>query len=258
MATDYAEKEREFIGGLEADTGRPLDAWMQAISQSGATGRNDIIDWLRQMGFTFANASWLERIHHNGGRLVYADDVPMPLSPAPPKPSQHKVASQRLSPAAKLTPAIENAAARDSTPLMEPSMLKDLPASEGQAATSAAFDAEVLDLLAAAKGLRPLAVLALQQISASLPQTTFKADGPLMMLSAPKPFLALLPGAKTLRFYGDFGGTAHERLARAEALMKVASKAAPPFPAVLVLSDARLADETFSSLILAAHARAHS
>lgn len=70
MATDYAGKEKEFIASLGPDTGRDLDGWMQAISGADLAHRNDIIDWLRQNGFTFANASWLERIHHNGGRLI--------------------------------------------------------------------------------------------------------------------------------------------------------------------------------------------
>ena len=45
---------------------------MAAIAESGRTERNDIIDWLRHQGFQFSWASWLERIHHNGGRLIYA------------------------------------------------------------------------------------------------------------------------------------------------------------------------------------------
>lgn len=236
MATDYAEKEREFIGSLEADTGRALSGWMQAITDAGFKERNDIIDWLRQMGFTFSNASWLERIHHNGGRLVYADSVP-PLSPAPPK-----VASQRLRDAPKpVTPAPIDVAA--------PRPLPVHPA-------AAPFDADVLEVLSAAKGLRPLAMLALQNISGAIAGTTLTADGPLLMMTAPRPYLALLPGAKTLRIYGDFGTPAPERIARAETAMKVASKAPPPFGQVLVLTDARLVDATFTSLIQAAHTRA--
>ena len=57
------------------DTGRDLAGWMAAISESGLSERNAIIDWLRHQGFQFAKASWLERIHHNGGRLIYADAV---------------------------------------------------------------------------------------------------------------------------------------------------------------------------------------
>ena len=73
MAVDYGAKEKEFIAGLEEDTGRDLAGWMEAIDEAGLGHRNDIIDWLRQQGFLFSKASWLERIHHNGGRPIYGD-----------------------------------------------------------------------------------------------------------------------------------------------------------------------------------------
>ena len=50
MSTDYAEKERDFIASLNEDTGRDLDGWMAAISESGFSERNAIIDWLRHPG----------------------------------------------------------------------------------------------------------------------------------------------------------------------------------------------------------------
>ena len=73
MTTDYGEKERAFVDALKENTGRDLAEWLAAISAKGLPHRNDIIDWLRQQGFMFSKASWLERIHHNGGRLIYAD-----------------------------------------------------------------------------------------------------------------------------------------------------------------------------------------
>jgi hypothetical protein len=76
MSTKLVDKEREFVDGLMADTGQDLGQWMAAIRASGRTERNDIIDWLRLRGFTFSSASWLERIHHNGGRLIYGDAGP--------------------------------------------------------------------------------------------------------------------------------------------------------------------------------------
>ncbi len=85
MTAAYAEKEREFIAALAEDTGLDLAGWMTAISKSGHAERNDIIDWLRHQGFQFAWASWLERIHHNGGRLIYADITPgQPRTPTRP------------------------------------------------------------------------------------------------------------------------------------------------------------------------------
>ncbi len=275
MATDYAEKERVFIASLEADTGQPLAAWMDAIAGCGHTNRNDIIDWLRQSGFTFSNASWLERIHHNGGRLVYAEDVPQPMSPAPPRLAARAEAkgaaaknpaakpSPPLAPRPETEPPAETAAAappvRKPQPVLTVVPQAPPPNSEAVAAAPPAavqLDAAASEVLAAAKGLRPLATLALQAISTSIPATQLSADGPLLILSAPHPFLALLPGAKALRFYGSFGPGKPERTARAEAIMKIASKAPPPYPSVLVLDDARLVDETFVALIRAALAEA--
>lgn len=73
MSTDWREKEREFLTSLKADTGRDLAEWMRVIAAQNLPHRNDIIDWLRQQGFPFARASWLERIHHNQGRPIYLD-----------------------------------------------------------------------------------------------------------------------------------------------------------------------------------------
>lgn len=71
MSTDWREKEREFLTSLQADTGRDLAQWMRVIAAQNLPHRNDIIDWLRQQGFLFAKASWLERIHNNGGHPIY-------------------------------------------------------------------------------------------------------------------------------------------------------------------------------------------
>src|SRR5262245_60747304 len=81
MSRKHAELEREFIEDLEPRTGRSLGEWMAAIDAAGLADKNAIIDWLRPQGFTFANASWLERIHNNGGRPIYPD-VGAPAVPA--------------------------------------------------------------------------------------------------------------------------------------------------------------------------------
>src|SRR6476659_8716110 len=79
MSTDYAAKEREFLDSLKADTGRDLSEWMAAIRAQALPHRNDIIDWLRQQGFMFSRASWLERIHNNAGRPIYPRQPPRPF-----------------------------------------------------------------------------------------------------------------------------------------------------------------------------------
>ena len=244
MGTDYAGKERAFIAGLEAGTGRGLTSWLAAIAQTGLTDRNDIIDWLRQNRFTFDNASWIERIHHNGGRLVYAEDGERPAAGPPPLPSQ-RTAETAVEPLV--------VAARTAAPATPPVAPPAPPA----ASVSMALKADIAEALSAAKGLRPLAELVLRDIRAVFPVTALDVQGPLITLSAPRAYLALLPGPKALRLYGDFGLSDAGRTARAEAMMKIASKAPPPFASVIVLSDARLVDPTFRGLVQAAHTRAH-
>lgn len=97
MSTDYEDKEREFLSYLKADTGRDLAEWMVAITEAGLAHRNDVIDWLRRQGFIFARASWLQRIHHGGGRPIY-------LSEVPPNLERHQRAPGAERPSAK-TPA---------------------------------------------------------------------------------------------------------------------------------------------------------
>ncbi len=83
MSTDWREKEREFLTSLKADTGRDLGEWVRVIAAQNLPHRNDIIDWLRQQGFPFARASWLERIHHNQGRPIYLDPADLMADAAP-------------------------------------------------------------------------------------------------------------------------------------------------------------------------------
>src|SRR5215467_11641968 len=71
MARDEEEEERELLADLEVRTGRDLAAWMTAITAQGFADKNETIDWLRAQGIPFARASWLERIHSNGGRPIY-------------------------------------------------------------------------------------------------------------------------------------------------------------------------------------------
>ena len=223
MATDYAEKERAFIASLEAETGKGLDAWMLAITEASLANRNDIIDWLRLQRFQFAKASWLERIHHNGGRLIYAD------YPA----AKRRIADQ------------ENDALPPSVPA-ETAAVGARPPSQ--------VTGDVATLLLAAKGLRPLADFILQEIGRSIPNVAYGARAPLIIALAPKPFAALLPGAKQLKVYADFERVNNAEIKLADGVLK----ATPPFPAMIVVNDARRVDRAFLELIAAAHARAHA
>ncbi len=172
MAVDYAEKEREFLESLAADTGRDLSGWMAAISATSLTDRNAIIDWLRQQGFLFARASWLERIHHNGGRPIYLDpaafdtahpprDKPQPVpSPLPVKPAAAEVKA----------PEVLSAGG---TPLAAVPVDTIAPVRQPPSATS--DDASLDALLAEAKAYRPLAQFLLREIGKVAPQLVFEA-----------------------------------------------------------------------------------
>ena len=229
MGTDYAEKERVFVASLEADTGRSLDAWIQAITAAGLAERNGIIDWLRQAGFTFSNASWLERIHHNGGRLVYAPEAGAAHDTPPPIP-------QRVPQPAQVPPPIAAILPVTTGPLRELETL---------------HDASIGDVLAAAKGLRPLAELVLREASAAVPGLRFQADLPFVALAAPKPFACLLAGPKRLLLFANFTGGGGLDVKPATTI----SRAAPPYPQMLVLDDARRIDQSFREAIAAASAR---
>src|SRR5215831_5766550 len=71
MARDEEAEEREFLADLQTRTGRDLAQWMAAIAGQNFSDKNEVIDWLRAQGIPFARASWLERIHSNGGRPIY-------------------------------------------------------------------------------------------------------------------------------------------------------------------------------------------
>lgn len=185
MSVDFSHKERAFIAGLLADTGRDLDGWMSAIAASGHTHRNDIIDWLRQNGFTFARASWLERIHHNGGRLIYAVSEPSSTSASkapfvPPK--------RAIRPTA-------------------PAVAASNPVSAGAPSHLNPADSDIDALLAAAKAYRPLAQLLLRDILATVPGADAKGCAGHIVLSHSKPFAALIPGPKDVKLQLAFGAT---------------------------------------------------
>jgi hypothetical protein len=225
MSTDYAEMERDFVASLKEDTGRDLADWMIAIRDCGHSDRNEIIDWLRHQGFQFSWASWLERIHHNGGRLIYADGP----GNAPP--------STRLRPPDAAKPGLRPFKIIEKLPQVPPSPPVTEPASTPRA--------DIGRLLADAKGLRPLADLVLREIGRAVPGTIVNAQGSFIVIGAPQPFAALLPSAKALRLYANFGEAGIHRTKPADAVNKSAST----FPDVLLLDDARSIDEDFLRLI---------
>jgi hypothetical protein len=165
MSTDFSEKERAFVAGLAADTGRDLAAWLSAIGASGLTHRNDIIDWLRQQGFPFSKASWIERIHHNGGRLIYGDASAKPAAVSGPR---------------KPRPAA-------------------VPQTQSQTAHKLASDGELEILMASAKAYRPLAQVLLRDCLAAVPAADVSVQSGVIVLSHARPFAAIQPSARDVR-----------------------------------------------------------
>jgi uncharacterized protein DUF5655 len=246
MSTDYAGKEREFLATLAADTGRDLGAWMAEISAKGLADKNDIIDWLRREGFPFWKASWLERIHHNGGRPIYGDrpgaDAAYPSS----SPAAALEPDGRLeatpSPALAIPLPCAAAAPDDAAAPMPPWP----PAPPPQARS-------LDELLARAKAFRPLAMFLMSAIERIVPQSQFAARGSHIAVGAPAEFAAIGISARDLRL-GLALGTAPrcpgvERLRAATA----AARLPPGMTHFAVLTDARQVNAELLAFVAAAH-----
>jgi hypothetical protein len=238
MATDFGEKEREFIDGLKENTGRDLGEWMQAISEAGLGHRNDIIDWLRHKGLMFSKASWLERIHHNGGKPIYAG-VPKDAAPRRPPLRRREAPTVPLAPSQSPEPPPRApAAAAPPAPPESPSAGGDVDA-----------------LLAKAKAYRPLAQHVLAKIKSVSPGAAISTRVSAVAIGGPSPFAILGITAKELRLHLALGehpfdevvkkGQAGGGLGKGEALSHM-----------LVLTDARQIDARFIDLITLAAARA--
>lgn len=168
MAVDYAEKEREFLESLAEDTGRDLAGWMAAITATSLQDRNAIIDWLRQQGFLFAKASWLERIFHNGGRPIYFD----PAAPVATVRQTNEPAPPPALPAAPVASPAE-LPARATPPVVFKPISAGMPIAQAVVPPSANLLLDVL--LAEAKAYRPLAHYILREIEKNAPDAIFEA-----------------------------------------------------------------------------------
>jgi hypothetical protein len=210
MAGDEREEERRFLADLEARTGRDLAAWMTAIAAQGFVDKNQTIDWLRAQGIPFARASWLERIHANGGKPIYMD--------APPRPAEAKPADM---------------------PAPAPKPLR------------AAEQARLEQLIAAAKGYRPLYHLLESELRKALPGVSLAPKGSCISIAAPREFAALTLHASELRLGLDLGERPHDADLQPARL----KGAGPGITHMVVLTDARQVNADLIRLIKAAHAR---
>lgn len=243
MSRDHGEVERAFIAGLADDTGRDLAAWMALIDTRSFAHRNDMIDWLRQQGLTFAKASRLERIHHNGGKPLYGDR-PAPRPAAEPSP----VAPP---PAPAPAPPIAVVAAPPPTPSVAAS--PPLPATAAPVPPPATDDGDLATFLAKAKGYRPLAELLIRNIRATIPATTLRLCDTHADLAAPAPYGAVAVTAKDVRLSLDLGDHPFEGDIKRLRLPGTA----PAMTHTIILNDARRIDAALQALIVKAAARAN-
>lgn len=179
MAKDELEEELEFLADLEARTGRDLAQWMTVIAAQGFSDKNQTIDWLRGQGIPFARASWLERIHNNGGKPIYADKHPARSVPRAPSATREQA------------PAPDKAAAEPAEPSLG--------------------DAAALEkLIAAAKGYRPLYHMLESELRAALPGLVVAPKGGTISFGAPREFAVLVPTSSELRLGLDLGDRAFD------------------------------------------------
>jgi hypothetical protein len=232
MAKDEREEEREFLEGLKARTGRDLAEWMVAITARGFRDKNEIIDWLRTEGLPFARASWLERIHRNGGLPIHAS--------APTDGAPNVVAGPR----GDERPAEAKSRAQP-RPVRES---KKVPKAVEPPADAAA---ELEKLVAAAKGYRPLYHMLEGQIRQAIPGVTFAPQGRYVSLGAPNEFAVVTLHPTEVRIGLDLGDRPFDSQAQK-------AKLKGPGPAIthmVVLTDARQVNGQLMALLRSANSR---
>jgi hypothetical protein len=215
---DEREEEREFLSDLKARSGRDLADWMAAIAAQGFADKNDTIDWLRAQGFPFARASWLERIHSNGGKPIYLHQPARPSSELPERPRVEKAA-----------------------PPPVPTPRSPTPAEEAQREK----------LLAGGKGYRPLYLLLEAQIATALPGVAVTPTAAGMSFGRPHEFAVVALLATELRLGLDLG----ERAFDAQLQKPRIKGAGPAISHMAVITDARQVNADLLSVITTACAR---
>lgn len=247
MSTDYAAKEREFLDSLKADTGRDLAGWMRAIDDSGMPTRNDIIDWLRLQGFLFARASWLERIHNNGGRPLYGEKpgksqvLPSGRRQRAPQPAKPQPGSAEPTVADTPEPTFSPPPPSRPAPLAGPPPV---------APPAAAEPGSLEELLARAKAYRPLAQYLVREIERAAPGTSLAAADGLILACRPLAFAAVQTSARDIRLALDLGDYPVPAFLTATKIAGIE----PRFRHMLVLTDARQLNADLAQLLLAADA----
>ncbi len=246
MTTDFAEKERQFLDSLKAASGRDLAEWMAAIEAEGLPHRNDIIDWLRQQGgFPFARASWLERVHANGGRPLYEGSSEADARAAPKRTRRTARVPSASPPERAGSATVIPFKTRAGAP---PASAPALPASPP---SSAALD----ELLAKAKAYRPLALFVLREIEKAVPGACSSPHAAHVSIGAPAEFAVLAIGSRELRLGLDLGPLPFEGSFQ-KAKFGSALPIAPAITHMTILTDARQVDADLVRHIRSAASRA--
>jgi len=263
VTNDYASKEKAFLESLKADTGRDLGQWMQAISDQNLGHRNDTIDWLRHQGFIFSKASWLERIHHNGGKPIYLSELPpdQPSAPQASRPALRLVASnpdvaprpQRLHepkrPAIVPAPA-SGAAVKSQAPAALPMGLKPAPRVKPKPETDG-----IKDTIAKAKAFAPLARHLIDELLGAVPEISIVPKRNHLEFGASEVFGALVLSPKGLRLCLDLGERAFSDTIVKTRLPSVVIRLPVNLTHMIVLDDARQLDPALMGLIQSANHR---
>jgi uncharacterized protein DUF5655 len=230
---DERQEEREFLEGLKARTGRDLAQWMTAIAAQGFADKNEIIDWLRTEGLPFARASWLERIHRNGGKPIHATAPPATVvkvlhnkeRPAEPQP--------------RPTPSTSTPKAKK---------VKEVGKTVAPPADAAA---ELEKLVSAAKGYRPLYHLLEAQVRQAVTDVIVAPQGRYVSLGAPHEFGAVTLHPTEIRLGLGLGDRPFDALVQK-------AKLRGPGPAIthmVLLTDARQMNDELLALIRTANHR---
>lgn len=235
MAKDYGEIEQEFIAGLKGQTGKDLAEWMVVLTGKAFANKNDTIDWLRLQGFAFNWASWLERIHANGGVPLYADK---PAAPAVKKaPPLREAKAEKTEKATPVAPAPVTTASQ--------------PAVRAPVAAAGGDDAALQNLIAAAKGYQPLYRLLASEIARAVPGATLTAADAYICVGNPREFAGIETSAKGLRLALDLGDRPFAPPLQPSKLATAPKRLSH----MVLLDDARKVDGTLMDLIRAADAR---
>jgi hypothetical protein len=247
MSRDYGEMEREFLSTLAAETGRDLSGWMIAIDGQSYGHRNELIDWLRQQGFTFSKASWMERIHHNGGRPVYGSK---PAAKTRDEVNREATAhSKKDAAVAMASPVPMTQPTPASSPAVDP-----VPGPVALASAPTPLDDPGLSaFLQKAKGYRPLADLLLRQVRIAAPNTVFVVHGTHITMGSPAVYGALSLTSKDIRLALDLGDQAF-----ADDLRPVRIPGQPSnLTHTIVLNDARRINQELMQLVIVSSQRAN-